>query len=707
MDKKAKEIKSFFYGQAFADGFRISFSILLPALIAFHFNYKAVGMAISLGALCVSITDAPGPLLQRRNGMLFCSFFIFLISLLTAVAKTSVVSMGLEIAFVSFFFSMFNVYGNRAAAVGSALILMMILTMDDPSIAGNAFLHSSLILIGGLWYLLLSLLSNAFMPYRLAQRNLGDCIREIANYLFIKGRFYDPSTELKENYSRLVSQQILVNEKLDSTREVLFKTRETIKESTPMGRKLVMTFVEAVDFFEDTTATFYDYKQLRERFGNTGILERISKLITNISTELDDIGLAIQVNGNYVARADLNILLVELKTDIDAVQSSDQSNLVLKKILVNLRNLVQRIDLVRDYFSADVNARTRSIDHTHFVSHQPLSFSIFLNNITLESSPFRHSLRVAFACVLAFFVVRIIDYGQHSYWVLLTVAFILKPAFSLTKQRNKERIIGTVIGGAVGGLILFLVSNTTVLFILMVLLMISTYSFLRTNYLAMVLSVTPFVLILFNFLGLGFVDVVQERILDTVIGCAIAFPVSYLLLPSWESDQLKTHLKNVLEANANYLVSIIKALSGQSLNLLEYKLVRKEVYVHTANLTALFQRMLSEPRNKQKKAEHVHQFVVMNHIFFSNIAHLGTSLFKKEKRAHSKQLQATAYRVFVKITEIVSVVDPTYKPPVIAVVKKEIEKESLSQDDLLIKDQLEYLVKLAEDVKKTVAVIEA
>src|SRR5688572_29306633 len=164
MEKKAREIKSFFYGQAFADGFRITFSILLPALIGFQFNYKTVGLAISLGALCVSLTDAPGPGHHKRNGMLFCSFFIFLVSLLTSIAKTSVISMGLEIALVCFLFSMLNVYGNRASAVGNAVILIMILTMDDPTIAGNAFFHSSLILLGGIWYMALSLLSNVFMP---------------------------------------------------------------------------------------------------------------------------------------------------------------------------------------------------------------------------------------------------------------------------------------------------------------------------------------------------------------------------------------------------------------------------------------------------------------------------------------------------------------------------------------------------------------
>jgi uncharacterized membrane protein YccC len=261
-------------------------------------------------------------------------------------------------------------------------------------------------------------------------------------------------------------------------------------------------------------------------------------------------------------------------------------------------------------------------------------------------------------------------------------------------------LIGTIIGGAVGVLILILVSNTTLLFILMVIFMISTYSFLRTNYLAMVLSVTPFVLILFNFLGLGFIEVAKERILDTVIGCTIAIPVSYFLLPTWESEQLRKHIKNVLEANSQYLSKIILALSGNDINLLEYKLARKEVYVHTANLTALFQRMLSEPKNKQKNSEHVHEFVVLNHILFSHIANLGTTLELKEKKQHSRLIRSATHRVYIKINETISIIDPGYIPVTLPHLKKENELEILSQEDHLLKEQLDYLLKISEDLKK-------
>src|SRR5215207_4249074 len=109
--QRAREIQYFFYSQAFADGFRITFAILLPALTGLYFNLFNAGLTISLGAMCVSLTDAPGPLIHKRNGMLFCIAFAFVMALLTPFARYNLYTMGLEVAVVTFFFSMFTVYG--------------------------------------------------------------------------------------------------------------------------------------------------------------------------------------------------------------------------------------------------------------------------------------------------------------------------------------------------------------------------------------------------------------------------------------------------------------------------------------------------------------------------------------------------------------------------------------------------------------------
>jgi uncharacterized membrane protein YccC len=53
---------------------------------------------------------------------------------------------------------------------------------------------------------------------------------------------------------------------------------------------------------------------------------------------------------------------------------------------------------------------------------------------------FRHSLRLTIAIVFAY-LLGFLDI-QNTYWILLTV-IVMRPSYGLTKERSKDRIIGT------------------------------------------------------------------------------------------------------------------------------------------------------------------------------------------------------------------------------------------------------------------------
>src|SRR5690606_38172832 len=125
-------------------------------------------------------------------------------------------------------------------------------------------------------------------------------------------------------------------------------------------------------------------------------------------------------------------------------------------------------------------------------------------------------------------------------------------SFGLTKQRNYERILGTFIGGAIGLLILYLIPDNTGRFVCMVLFMTAFYSVQRTNYALSVIFMTPFMLFLFGFLGDGGLGIVQERIIDTLVGCGIAFLATYVVFPNWETKKISGFLEAVLRANLQY-----------------------------------------------------------------------------------------------------------------------------------------------------------
>lgn len=709
MKNHEREIKSFFYSQYFSDGLRISAGILLPTLVAMQFNHFDLGLTMSLGALCICAIDSPGPVQHKRNAMGVGNGLLLAISLITGYARLNPYTLGLEITAFSFLFSMLVVYGNRAASVGTSALLVMIFMMDKEVPPPELPMFCATILAGGVWYMLFSLVFFGIRPYRAAQQTLGENVADVARFLRLKADFYRVETDIDDNYRRLVLQQISVSNHQDAVREMLFKSRLMVKESTGASRILVLTFIDLVDMFEQIMATHYDYRQIREKFGHTGVLAEIADFLNSVADDLDNIGYAVLANTRPEKLNHLNHKLELLKQKIDEVGADDKetSNLVLKKILINLRDVSKSISNIYKYYHSKASDMllndTREVEYSKFVTHQDFAPHIFWDNISLDSATFKYALRVSLVCLVGYITAKNVSFGGHSYWVLLTIIVILKPGFSLSKQRNYQRLIGTIAGGAIGIVILNFIPNNTTQFIILVVLMIGTYSFLRLNYVVSVIFMTPYVLILFKFLGLS--NVAAERIIDTLIGGAIAFIASYVIFPTWEFETIQTDLKNVITANINYLKKVLESLSGKPVLVTDYKLARKDVFVNSANLSATFERMTSEPKSKQRNIKDIHKFVVLNHILASYTANIASSLIKagpQQPHADSLKLVKRSIAVLKETNKKISgeAIPPPIPKPAEASKTAEVPPAPLSVEDVLMKEQLGFISKITVDIAK-------
>ncbi|WP_131538013.1 FUSC family protein [Pedobacter nototheniae] len=631
-----RNIQDFLLSTYFADGLRITIGVLLPSLILAQFGLLKYGMTLSLGALCVSVVDTPGPMVHRRNAMLVTTVLIFVFSILTGLTNKNHYFIGFLLLASSFVFSMFYIYGVRAAAVGTATLLIIVLSIDDVRPWQDVLIHALMVLAGSLWYTGLSYFVYRIRPYRLVQQSLSDSILEVADFLREKAKFYHHNNNYDKTYADLLQLQVSVHEKQDAVRELLFKTREIIRDSTPEGRFLLLVFVDMVDLFEQVMSTYYNYQQLHDQFDKSGILSDYEMAIKRISYALDDIAFALKSGGKPTVSKRLLIEIERLKVKINNLERNNNNQeystigiIALKNIEVNIENILSRVKTIFSYFKirTSKDIRQAEVDTEKFITRQKFDLNLFTENLTYSSSTFRHSLRVTVVMLLGFIVSQLFNFS-HSYWILLTILVISKPGFSLTKQRNYQRLIGTTVGAFIGMGVLSLVHDRHVLFGILLICMIGCYSFQRKNYVVSVLFMTPYILILFDFLGMGSLALARERIYDTFIGSGIALLASYSLFPTWEHEKLKQAMMDILKANKAYLEQISSLYFEKNYNRTEYKLARKEVYVSTANLASLFQRMFSEPKSKQLFIKDVHQFTALSHLLSSYIATL--SLYNKE-----------------------------------------------------------------------------
>ncbi|MEP7079791.1 MAG: FUSC family membrane protein [Ginsengibacter sp.] len=695
--QQTRKLKTFIFGQHLTDGVRVTLEIITPTIILSLYGQFQTGVTISLGALCVSICDAPGPVIHKRNGMLYGILFVFLMSLITGLVNDHIILLGLLILGASFFFTMISVYGSRAASIGTAALLIMVLKMSNHQNDGHALLESLYILAGGIWYLLWALLFYRLSPFRAAQRALGECVNETANYFIIKSRLYDIRMDINQEYKKLLDQQVVVNEKQNIVRELLFKSRMMLRESTDEGRALVLTFVTTVQLFESIMATWYDYGQLRKNYGGTGILKGVSEIIQTLANELKKTGDAIHNNYEYTKDWDMLPSLNDLKEKIDNLTDRG-STIMLKKILVNLRSLGKKTDELMAYFNKEVVLKRKLRSNQYylkFVDPQRVSWIAFKDNFTFKSGIFLHSLRMMITCGVGFIIGKVFATGHHSYWIVMTVIIILKPGFSLTKKKNYDRLLGTIAGGILGLLVLAFVKNENALFGFIFLFMLGTYTFIRVNYIVMVLFVTPYVMILFHFLGLGALNVASERLLDTGIASVLAFLASYFLFPQWESGNIRESMSAVVKANLDYLNRLKEPSSNEDV-VMNYNLARKAVMVDTANLSSALNRMLSEPKSKQLFKNEIYQFVVLNHILSSNIASLSSLPQLKDNSFQDVQLRLmeNTSHLLEKSYSIL------HRAPGAEVEKSRRTFEVKKMEDSSTNEQLKFIYKISDDILK-------
>lgn len=624
------ELRKFISSQYLYAGIRITAGVIIPSLVLYHFGWLTAMIGIPLGALFVSLTDSPGPINHRRNGMAISIVLNVLVVVITAYSRVSAFMLGVEIAVFGIFFSLIGIYGNRANSIGLVALIVFILNIDS-SLHQEPLQRGWQIAAGGVWYALMSLALHTLRPYRPIQQLLGECLMEIAVYLRSRALFYDKDQDNDPVFRQLMQHQVHIHTLQDELRIMLFTTRRMLSESTRKGRVLMMSFLDSIDLMERIMTSHQDYSLLHQEFEQTGIMKTLKEHIIVLANELHHIGLAVQGGYTYRSGQDLDIRLQQSmeaynKLRLDYLKADNVEGFIsLRHILYSLEDITERIKRLQAYTTYDKKLSRQykgEVDVEKFITHTDISANLLLDNFSLKSGTFRHALRLTLALMCGYIVSLLFPLG-HSYWILLTIAVIMKPAYSITRQRNLQRLTGTFIGAAIGFVLLLATGNSTVLFFVMLACMIVAYSLLKLQYTVSNAALTVFVLLMFYFLNPGNLQgILTDRIIDTVIGSAIAYVVSSFILTAWEYEQIEQFMKSAIEANRQYFLTVVKAFTPDKPDVTTYKVARKDAFVSLANLSDIFQRMLSEPKNQQPHLPQYHQFVTTSHMLTSHVASL-------------------------------------------------------------------------------------
>src|SRR5471032_2091264 len=144
----------------------------------------------------------------------------------------------------------------------------------------------------------------------------------------------------------------------------------------------------------------------------------------------------------------------------------------------------------------------------------------------------------------------------------------------MTKQRRSDRIVGTVIGCILTALVLRYLNYPALILAILVLSTVAmpTFAYLRYRYAA--IAVSMMILLEMHLLTPGGGNVVMERLIDTLIGAAVATAFSFVL-PNWEFQSLPNLIREVLGVNLAYMEAAFELLQNKRADDFAYRIERK------------------------------------------------------------------------------------------------------------------------------------
>lgn len=644
----------FFKGSNFYKGIKITFAVVTPLVVLNFLGYFHLAPAIVVGAFLNAPGDIPGSLKRKVNAILISIVLTMLISAIILFLKPYLPLLLVAIAIISFLVSLISVYGFRASLVSFSGLLSMVLAFAiQKDSAQSILVHIGLMGIGGLWYLLVSFAFQKIAPKKDENQLLSDTLKLIGDYIKLRARLLTKKNKREELIQQSFLLQTQINEKHETLREVFFAERKRSGRSH-YDEKQLLIFLSTVNIFELIEAKHLDYKALDRLFGTQKhylkAARNLNKVMGNHLITLSELLIQNQkIPDNKAllkALAKANDAILNYMETIKLPKAREGA-IVLKNLYDYQEQLLEEIRAIRRVMANVTDASKVSIkrqDASQFLTLQEYRLHVLIQNFSFKSTLFRHALRFTVAMIFAFVFGTLLDI-HNTYWILLTIIVIMRPSYGLTKERSKDRIIGTLIGAAIAIGIVLMTQNIIIYAILAIISLTLAFALIQQNYKSAAALITINIIFVYSLINPNAFEVIQYRVVDTFLGATIAIVANYLLWPSWEANNLKQVLVNALKKNKTFLLATKDLYHNKTHNELAYKIARKEVFLAISNLNAAFQRLTQDPKSKQTEFQLIYNLVTLNQTMVSAITSIGSFILNHNTTKASEEFDTVMLKI--------------------------------------------------------------
>ena len=622
-------IKQATYNTTFMYNVRMLLAFAGTAFVPYFLNYQLVTIPLTLGVVAAGISDIDDRFSVRIMNLIYTyiGFFITAVSVHFLFPYPVIFAVGLIASCIGWI--LLGSLGRRYATIAYGCLVVSVYSMLGVHLFEQWYMQPALFVAGAAWYGLISTISFLLFPVRQLQDQLSAAYAALGSFLFSKSNLFDVDMS-PSSYQQSMIDLSLENSKLiaifNHLRVALLTRLKGDRGQKDTRRSLHYYFV-VQDIHERADSAHIDYQKLAKVFQHSDILFRFQRILSIQGKACQDLAQCILNRTRYAHNKRFKPSFENLKLSLEKLREENLYDQVrinaLFALYQNLKSIdeqLQNLETERNLTLINAQQAENQLKDDDLKGWNDIVVRV-KQHLTPESVLFRHAVRLSIILFIGYVFIQVTNLN-HGYWILMTALFVCQPNFNATQRRLYLRIIGTLIGIIVGLSFIYFIPTLEGQLLVMVLSGVLFFELRSKQYAQATAFITILALVNFNLDGSAFAAALP-RLVDTMIGCALAWFGITFIWPDWQFRRLPYTIQRTLEAQCHYLAEVVQQYHLGRNNALHYRVVRRAAHNTDAEVASLISTLATEPNIDNNQKNLSFEFLCLNHTFLSYIAALG------------------------------------------------------------------------------------
>jgi len=623
------KLKQATYNTSLMYNLRMLIAFAGTAFVPYFLDYQLATIPLTLGVVAAGLSDIDDRFSVRIMNLVYTyvGFFAAATSVQLLFPHPVAFALGLIVACI--FWILLGSLGRRYTTISYGCLVVSVYSMLGVHLFPEWYMQPALLVCGAAWYGLIATISFLLFPIRPVQDKLSACYASLGDFLFAKSSVFDVDMT-PDSYQQSLIDLSMENGKLvgifNDLKASLLTRLKGDRGQKDTRRSLQYYFV-AQDIHERADSAHINYQELSKIFQHSDILFRFQRILTIQGKACKDLSESILKRQPYKHNKRFKHTFENLKQSLGKLRHDQVYDPLWVNALYALYQNLKGIDAQLRNLETERNI---ALDKVKQMDHQLKDDDLkgwndiivrIRQNLTPESVLFRHAVRLSVVLFVGYIFVQITGI-QYGYWILLTALFVCQPNFNATKRRLRLRIVGTLVGIIIGIAILYFVPSLEGQLLILVLSGVLFFELRSKQYAQATAFITILALINFNLDGFGF-SAGLPRMIDTLIGCALAWLGVSFIWPDWKFRRLPRTIRRAIQAQCNYLVDVVQQYHHGRNHGLSYRIARRTAHNTDADVASLISTLATEPDFDPIQKNLAFEFLCLHHTFLSYIAALG------------------------------------------------------------------------------------